>query len=61
MAKISIAKSDLEIVVELANRAAKRTQSKVVIASEMLDVVDDEREVASSTISSPTDRSYDFR
>ncbi|WP_143106011.1 hypothetical protein [Bradyrhizobium sp. Gha] len=38
MAKVSIRKDDYERVLEIAERAAKRTNSRVVVATDRLDL-----------------------
>jgi hypothetical protein len=42
MAKVAIRKDELDLVVEIATRAAKRTNSIVVIAEDRLDLVEDQ-------------------
>ena len=41
MAKVAIRKDELELVVEIAKRAARRTNSVVVVAEDRLDLVED--------------------
>ncbi|MBU6462551.1 MAG: hypothetical protein KGK01_00365 [Bradyrhizobium sp.] len=40
MAKVAIRKEELELLVETAKRAAKRTNSVVVVAEDRLDLTD---------------------
>ena len=42
MAKVTVRKHDLDRVVETAKRAAKRTNSVVVVSEERLDLTDDD-------------------
>ncbi len=42
MAKVTVRKGDLDRVVETAKRAAKRTNSIVVVSEERLDLADDD-------------------
>jgi hypothetical protein len=48
MAKVTVRKHDLDRVVETAQRAAKRTNSVVVVSEERLDLTDDDSAQAQS-------------